>query len=121
MSAVRRLPIVVAIAAILVPPAFAGAQEQMSAQQLDSSIPAQDKITLKVRPGARIKSVSVDVTVDPGTSGLTVFGYTAADKITAISVKGGETAADWPLVRPTIWVKHAPGTTYQILTLGYRS
>ncbi|MGB7127362.1 MAG: hypothetical protein WBD42_11120 [Methylovirgula sp.] len=122
MPEFRSSLIAVAIAASLMPMALAAAEmgTPISAQELDSSIPAQDKITLKVPPGTPIKGISVDVTVNPETSGLTIYGYTSADTIRAISVEGGETAADWPFVRPNIWVKRAPGTTYQILTLGYR-
>jgi hypothetical protein len=116
-----RIPQILIAAAMLLPAAMAAAQaaQPVSAQELDSSIPPQDKVTLKVPPSVRIKGVSVDVTVSPETSGLTIYGYTSADQISAIPVKGGETAADWPFVRPNIWVKHPPGTTYQILTLGY--
>jgi hypothetical protein len=121
MPAFHRLPIVVALAANLTPLTLAAAETgaPINAQELDSSISAQDKITLKVPPGTPIKGISVDVTVKPETSGLTVYGYAADGKIRALPVKGGETAADWPFVRPNIWVKHAPGTTYEILTLGY--
>jgi hypothetical protein len=119
MPAIRSLFLRAAIAALFVPPIFAAGQTPMSRQELDSSIPAEDKITLKVPPGTPIKGISVDVMVAPETSGLTIYGYTGDDKISAVPVKGGETAADWPFVRPNIWVKHPPGTTYQILTLGY--
>jgi hypothetical protein len=120
MPIIRRLPILAALAAILLPPALAAEDAKpISAQELDSSIPAQDKITLKVPPGVRIRGISVDVTVDPDTSGMTIYGYTGDNQISAIPVKGGETAGDWPFVRPNIWVKHPAGTTYQILTLGY--
>ncbi len=120
MPIVRRLPMLAALAAILLPQALAAEDvKPMTAQELDSSIPAADKMTLKVPPGMQIKGISVDVTVAPDTSGLTIYGYTGADQISAIPVKGGETAADWPFVRPNIWVKHPAGTTYQILTLGY--
>jgi hypothetical protein len=120
MPALRRLLIVAAISANLMPlPLAADTGKPISPQELDSSIPAQDKVILKVPAGTPIKGISVDVTVNPQTSGLTVYGYTGADTIRAFSVKGGETAADWPFVRPDIWVKCPPGTTYQILTLGY--
>ncbi len=122
MPGFRRLLIVAAIAVNLMPQALAATEtgKPISPQELDSSIPAKDKITLNVPPGAPIKGISVDVTVNPETSGLTIYGYTSAGTIRAFSVKGGETAADWPFVRPNIWVKCPPGTTYQILTLGYR-
>jgi hypothetical protein len=93
----------------------------ISALELNSSIPATDKVTLKVPAGAHLKGISVDVTVAPETSGLTIYGYTGANVISAIPVKGGETSADWPFVRPDIWVKRPPGTTYEIVTLGYHN
>lgn len=112
------------LAAILLPQALAAAAESakpISAQELDSSIPAQDKINLKVPPNVlRFKAVSVDVLVHPNTSAITVYGYTGPDRISAIPMKGGENAAEWPFVRPKLWVKCPPGTTYQIFTLGYR-
>jgi hypothetical protein len=120
MPAVRNLFFRAVVAALFLPPIGAAAQTPINAQELDSSVPAADKVTLKVPPGTPIKGISVDVIVKPETSSLTVYGYTGADKISAIPVKGGETAADWPFVRPNIWVKSPPGTTYQILTLGYR-
>ncbi len=116
-----RIPPILIAAAIFLPPALAAAQTASppTAQQLDSSIPAADKVTLKLPSGAPIKAVDVDVAIDPETSTLAIYGYTKDGKIGAVSVTGGETLIELHFVRPDIWVKHPSGTTYQIRALAY--
>ena len=69
-------------------------------QDLNASIPAEDKIVLDAPQGVLLKSLKMRVCVEPEAGAITIYGYMADKTIQPFAVAGGVKVVELPFVLP---------------------
>jgi hypothetical protein len=90
-------------------------------EAVESQITFNAEVDLTAPTGGILRSIRVEVTIDPSDAGALIYGKTQSGDFVYVEVGGGTTQLDLPFAEPHIWVKYLRGlTNLKISTLGWR-